>query len=142
MRFNISEKYTLKLSWDKAIYNNTGECLLVNAKFSGPALSIANKINSHEHINLDFYNQYLIFVTNVYIGKFSWGEVVYNKDNTVALFNAMLTHDSELNNVPKLKNTDFILIDTSAHEESKHAYSLVYTSYVVNADGVLYDFRS
>ena len=142
MRFTISEKYTLKLTWNKAVYNNAGECLLLDAKFSGPALSIANKINPHEHINLDFYNQYLIFVTNVYIGKFSWGDVVYNKDNTVSLFNAMLTHDSELNNVPKLKDTDVILIDTAAHEESKHTYNFVYASYVVNEDGVLYDFRS
>lgn len=140
MSFKISEKYTLKLSWDKAIYDTPGVCSFVGAKFSGPVLSIANKINSNEFINLDFYKQYLIFVKNIYIGKFSWGEVEY-KDNYVSLKNAKVTHDTELNKVPKLRDRDYILIDTSNHEETKHAYNLVYTSYVLNEEGVLYDFR-
>lgn len=142
MNFSISERYTLKISWDKVTYNNPGECLLTNARLSGPALSIANQINPNEFINLDFYKQYLIFVTNVYVGKFSWGEVVYNEDNTVTLKETKIEHDTELNKAPKLENTDYILIDTVDHEEAVHAHNLLYTSYVVNEDGILYDFRS
>ncbi|HLD90925.1 MAG TPA: hypothetical protein VI911_07935 [Patescibacteria group bacterium] len=141
MKFSIAEKYTLALSWEKVEYKTDGECLLNNARLSGPALSIANKINPNEFIKLDFYKQYLLFVKNVYIAKLSWGDVVYNKNNTVTLKEAKIVHDTELNRVPQFKHNDFILIDTSNHEDTRHAFSLVYTSYVVDEAGNLYNFR-
>lgn len=141
MKFSIAEKYTLILSWDKVLYKTDGECSLINARLSGPALSIADKINPNEFIKLDFYKQYLIFVKNIYIAKMSWGDVIYNKDNTVTLKDAKISHDTELNRVPQFKNKDFILIDTSNHENNKHAFTLVYTSYVVDEAGNLYNFK-
>ena len=141
MAFSISERYTLKISWDKVEYNKEGVCKLIGAKFSGPALSIAAKIQPDQYISLDFYKQYFLLVQNAYVAKFNWQNVIYNKDNTVSLPEATITHDTELNRVPKFKDSDFILIDTSDHEESKHRFSLVYVSYVVNENGILYDFR-
>jgi hypothetical protein len=139
-KFFIGEMYRLELHWTKVKYEKDGVCELEGAYFSGPALQIANKINNNDSIKIDFHSQYLIFTTNVYIGKLSWGEVVYNKDNVVGLKNARLTHDTELNKVPKLKDGDYLAIDTENHEEAVHRFNLVYVSYVVDENGVLYKF--
>lgn len=139
-KFLLSEQYRLELRWDKAFYEKDGICELKNARFSGPVLSIANAIQPNDHIMVDFYKQYVILVDNVYVAKLSWKDVNYNKDNTVGLTGCYLTHDTELNKVPKFKDTDYIVIDTKNHEEAVHAFNLVYTSYVINEDGVLYKF--
>jgi len=115
---------------------------LQNAYFSGPALSDAVQLNSNDYIMLDFYSQYLVFVKNVYVAKFSWGEVVYNGDKTITLKNAKVTHDTELNKVPKLRNHDYLVIDTSDHVVEKHGFSLLYKTYVIDADDEFYNFRS
>jgi hypothetical protein len=52
-----------------------------------------------------------------------------------------LLENRYLNVVPKLKNNDYIIIDTSKHEDEEHLYNLVYTSYLVNENGELYNFR-
>jgi len=140
-KFMLSERYRLELHWKKAIYEQEGICKLQDCYFSGPALSItAEKVKDNDSINLDFYKQYVIFVKNAYVAKLSWGEVVYNKDNTVTLKDARLMHDTELNRVPKLKNSDYIAIDTQKHEAATHHLHLVYESFVVNENGELYKF--
>lgn len=139
-KFLLSEKYRLKLHWKKASYEREGICKLEGARFSGPALQIANKINDNDSINIDFYKQYIILVKNIYVAKLSWGEIKYNRNGTISLKNAVLKHDTELNRVPKLKDTDYIVIDTKNHEEAVHHMHLVYDSYVVNENGVLYKF--
>ena len=136
----LGEMYKLELHWDKAIYKDRGRCDLVNASFSGPALMQADKINDNDNIMLDFYHQYIIITKNAYVGKLSWGEVIYNKDNTVSLRDAAITHDTELNRVPKLKDSDHLIIDTKGHETETHAYNLLYKTYVVNEDTTLYRF--
>lgn len=140
-KFSLSEKYKLEIHWSKAVYKNEGRCELKNAYFSGPALMQADKINDNDSIMLDFYKQYVVITKNAYVGKFSWVEVVYNKDNTVSLKDATITHDTELNRVPKLENSDHLIIDTKGHETETHAYNLVYKTYVVNEDTTLYKFN-
>lgn len=140
MKFLLSERYRLELHWDKAIYEQEGMCKLKDAYFSGPALKIAEKINGNDGINLDFYKQYIVFVKNVYVAYLSWGDVVYNDDGRVTLKNAKLTHDTELNRVPKFKDTDYIAIDTEKHEAATHQFHLVYDSFVVDENGELYRF--
>jgi len=139
-KFSLSERYRLELHWDKTVYKDEGRCDLINARFSGPALMQADKINNDDNIMLDFFHQYVIITKNAYVGKFSWGEVIYNKDNTVSLKDAVITHDTELNRVPKLKDTDHLIIDTNGHETETHAYNLLYKTYVVNEDTTLYRF--
>jgi len=136
----LGEKYKLEIHWNKALYENEGLCKLQDAYFSGPALSMAQKINSNDHINIDFFKQYFIVIKNVYVAKLEWGEVVYNKDGTVTLKDAVISHSTELNKVPKLGHTDYLVIDTEQHEEATHAFHLVYESFVVNEDGILYQF--
>lgn len=139
-KFLLSEKYRLELHWKKAIYEKDGICKLEKAYFSGPALRMAEKIRSHDNINLDFYKQYVVLVKSVYVAKLSWEEVVYNNDGTVTLKNAALSHDTELNRVPKLKNKDYIVIDTQKHEAATHHLHTVYESFVIDAVGQLYKF--
>ncbi len=136
----LGEKYRLELHWDTVIYERDGVCKLNNASFSGPVLSISNVINPNDNIMVDFFNQYAILVNNVYVAKLSWKEVKYNKDSSVTLSDCFLTHDTELNKVPKFRDNDYIVIDTKNHEEAIHAFNLVYISYVVNENGVLYKF--
>jgi len=139
-KFMLSERYRLELHWKKAVYEQEGICKLEGCCFSGPALQMAERINSNDSINLDFYRQYVILVKNVYVAKLSWATVVYNKDNTVSLKDAKITHDTELNKTPKFKNDDYIVIDTKKHEASTHHLHLVYESFVVNENGELYRF--
>jgi len=136
----LGERYKLELHWEKVKYEQEGTCKLVGAYFSGPALLNAEKINDNDNIKLDFFTQYLIFVENVYVGDLSWNEVVYN-GKKVILKDAKITHDTELNTVPKLEDTDYLVIDTSNHEMAVHAFNLLYTTYVVNDGGEPYNFR-
>ena len=91
---------------------------------------------------LDFFKQYVVLVENVYVAKLSWGEVIYNGNKTISLKRAKITHDTELNKMPKLKDTDFLIIDTSNHEVEVHQFNPVYRTYVVNNDTQLYEFGS
>ncbi len=136
----LGEKYRLELHWKKAVYEREGFCKLKGAYFTGPALQIAEKINGNDSISLDFYKQYLVFVRNVYVAKLSWHNVVYNKDGTIMLKDATITHDTELNRVPTFSNTDYMAIDTQKHEAATHQFHMVYESFVVNEQGELYRF--
>ena len=140
-RFMISEKYSLELHWGTVIYEAEGYCELVNTYFSGPALSIAEKMNDNDYINLDFSEQYPIITRNAYVAKLSWKTVNYNKDGTVTLNNAYISHDTDLHKIPKLSDRDYIVIDTKDHESEVHHFNLVYRSYVVNEDYVMYNFK-
>ena len=140
-KFILSEKFRLELHWKEIKYEAEERCKLIDACFSGPVLSIAQKIEENSFIDLDFYEQYSIITKNYYVARFSWNKVIYNKDNTVSLGDAYLSHNKDLNKVPKLKNNDFIVIDTKGHEEETHAFNLVYRSYVVNENFIMYNFR-
>ena len=140
-KFMVSEKYRLELHWESVKYEAKDYCKLVNAYFSGPALSVAEKIQGNDHINLDFFEQYSIITRNAYVAKFSWGDVIYNKDNTITLKDAVISHDKDLHKVPKLHDKDYIVIDTKDHEADVHHFNLVYRSYVVNENFVMYNFR-
>lgn len=138
--FVLSDRYRLEFLWDKAVYNLEGKCVFAGARFSGPALAEAQKLEDEDYIMLDFFHQYLHLVRNVYVGKLSWKGVDYNSDGTISLQSAVLEHASELNSVPQLKDNDRLIIDTSDHTVEKHAQNLVYKTYVVSGDKELYRF--
>lgn len=140
-RFLLSERYRLELHWEKVKYKQDDICELIGAYFSGPVLSNAEKIQNNDSIKLDFFKQYLIFVKDVYVGELSWTEVVYS-GKIVILKDAKITHDSESNKIPKLNDTDYLVIDTANHEMAVHAFNLVYITYVLNKEGEPYNFRS
>ncbi len=140
-KFILSEKFTLELKWKKIVYESDEYCELVGAYFTGPALNIAQEIEGNQHIMLDFKEQYPIITKNFYVAKFSWKNVVYNKDGTVGLSNAYLSHVEDTYKVPRLKNSDYIVIDTENHQEDTHTFNLVYRSYVVNESFEMYNFR-
>lgn len=139
-KFLLSERYRLELHWNKVNYEREGMCKLEGAYFSGPALRLAEKINGNDNIYLDFYKQYYVVVKHVYVANLSWDDVVYNKDNTVSLCSAKLTHDTEINRAPKLRNNDYLVIDTEKHEAETHVFFPTYETFVINEDGVLYKF--
>jgi hypothetical protein len=136
--FRLGEKYRLELSWGSIEYEDD-ICFLNLAFFSGPVLQFAEKIEANNFMYLDFFKQYFILVDNVYIGKLSWGEVFYNNDK-VFLSNCTLTHESELNKVPKLESTDILVIDCQQHERETHAFYTTYKTYVSNRDLQVYNF--
>ena len=139
-KFILSERFRLELKWKKAIYEIEGVCKLNGAYFCGPALVEALQLNNNDHIMLDFFVQYMVLVNNVYVAKLSWGEVVYNGDGTISLKDAIITHDTELNRVPKLKDNDYLVIDTENHEVEKHLFNMLYKTFVVNETTSLYMF--
>jgi len=142
MQFLLSERYRLELHWKKVLRPKAGEMHLVDAYFSGPALAQAEQINSNDTIRLDFCSQLITLVKSVYVADLFWGEVKYNKTQTVILKNALIKYDPALKGIPNLENKDYLVIDTSGHENEKHLYNLLYPTYVVNADSELYNYRS
>lgn len=138
MVFRISEKYRLELHWEKAIYEQEGIAKLMGCSFAGPALKEAAAVNENDFISLDFANQYLFFVPSYYIAKLSWKQVSQSS-NIIHLYDALLTN-KHVNSVPKLKDDDFIVIDTKNHEDDKHNFHLTYPSYLIRFDGDLYKF--
>jgi len=136
----LGEKYKLELHWNSTKFNKDGMCRLIGACFQGPALSDMEKINDDDYIMLDFFQQYFILTRNVYVGKLSWKEVEYKKAK-IFLSGAMITHATELNRVPQLNNSDYLVIDTKGHDTEEHIYNCVYKTYVVKEDTKPYDFR-
>jgi len=139
-KFSLSERYRLELHWKETIYEQDGLCKVIGAYFSGPALAEAMRLNDNDYIMLDFFSQYIVLVKNVYVAKFSWSGVEYTKNN-ILLLNTFITHNTELNRVPKLKDNDYLVIDTKGHEIEDHPYNLVYKTYVVNENTNLYKFE-
>lgn len=139
-KFDLSDRFRLELRWGSAEYDSEGVCKLNDAYFCGPALSEANRLNEEDHIYIDFFHQYIMLVRNVYVTKLSWRGVVYENDGSIKLKNAVLEHATELNRVPKLEDTDYLIIDTSNHEVEKHQFNMLYKTFVVNADTQLYNF--
>ena len=140
-KFKISEKYRLELHWDKVKYENEGYCKLEDAYFSGPALSIAEKIEGDNFINLDFCYQYYVITRQAYIAKLSWKDVFYDGDGNVKLSGVYLSYDEHFGALPKLKNNDYIAIDTANHEAETHAFHLVYKSFLINENYDAYNFK-
>lgn len=138
--FILSDRYRLELHWKKTNYNKDGVCTLSGAYFTGPALAEAQRLNDKDFILLDFFQQYLALVRSVYVAKFSWSGIEYNNDKSISLKRTKIEHASELNRVPKLKDTDYLVIDTSDHVVERHVNNLVYKTYVVNNDKSLYKF--
>lgn len=139
-KFTLSERYRLELHWSSVSYEENGVCTFNGAYFSGPALMEALKLERKDHILLDFFQQYLVLVDNAYVAQFDWEDPSYNGDGTISFRYATLSHDTELNRVPKLKDDDYLVIDTSGHDVEKHPFTLVYKTYVVNEDTQLYRF--
>jgi len=141
MKFWLSERFRLELHWSKVLRPKAGEMYLVDAFFSGPALKQADKINSNDTIRLDFCSQLVILIKSVYVADLYWGEVVYNKDETIGLKNTRIEYDPKIKDIPNLETKDHLVIDTSGHENNKHLYNLLYPAYVVDKASELYNYR-
>jgi len=136
----LGERYRLEVRWKNTIYEVEGECRLKDAYFAGPALQLAEKIEPNNSMLIDFYKQYFIFAEDVYIATLSWKDVIYNDNGTVSLTGATITHDTEINRVPKLAKDDYLVIDLKGHDVADHPFNPTYTTIVVNRDDEAYNF--
>ena len=139
--FILSERYRLELHWNKVLRPKAGIMHFVDAYFSGPVLARADKLQENDSIVLDFCSQMIILTRNVYTARFSWTEAKY-KDNKIQFKSATLTFDPTLNGIPNLNDNDYLVIDTKNHENEKHAFNLLYPTYVIGMDNDFYDYRS
>jgi hypothetical protein len=134
------EKYKLEIHWEKVEYKKEGIANIIGCYLSGPVLKEVVQLNEKDFINLDFVNQYAVLVKNFYIAVLNWEGVRHTPDK-IFLNNTMLKNIN-INGVPKLRNDDYIVIDTKNHEEEKHMYHLTYPAYLLKCDDTLYDFGS
>ncbi len=139
-KFSFGERYRLELHWKGVLYEQPGLCKLIGAYFTGPVLNEAQRIADNDNILLDFFEQYYLVVSSVYIARLQWGQVVYEPNGIVSLYDAIITHERELNRAPKLNNNDYLVINTKGHEAETHRFNPVYKTYVVNNDTQLYKF--
>ena len=135
----FGEKYRLELHWKKAVYEKDCKAILEGCYFSGPVLDQVLELNQKDSIRLDFVNQYRLFVESYYIADLFWKGVKHIPDKI--LLSKVVLENKYLNSVPKLMDNDYIVIDTSTHEDKNHFYNLVYMSYLLREDGTLYSFN-
>lgn len=135
------EKYRLELHWESLEYLNDSTVKLIGAKFSGPVLKNALKLESSDSIQLDFTSQLLVLMDSFYIAKLEWKTCKYSSGGSIYLGDVTLSNDF-LNRLPKLEKGDYIVINTEKHEEATHAFHLVYESSVVRGDGSAYNYRN
>jgi len=138
MGFKVMDKYRLELHWSKVIYEQDDIALLKGAYFVGPVLKEAAQMNQEDQMRLDFRNQYILVLPRYYIATLSW-KGVNQTTNKVILKNVILTNNY-INAVPKLNDTDYILIDTTNHTDEKHQLYFNYDAYLLNVDKELYVF--
>lgn len=139
-KFMMTERYKLEVHWKKVKYEVDQIALIEGCYLSGPVLKEAAKLNDQDYIDLDFVNQYSIFMDHYYIARLSWNNVGYRHEK-IFLRGAKL-ENINLNVVPKLNRHDYIIVDTKDHEEENHMYHFVYPAYLIRKDGMLYNFRS
>ena len=134
----LGERYRLEIHWDKVSYEKDGIAKIEGCYLSGPVLKEVEQLNEEDSIALDFVKQYGIFVKHYYIAKLSWEGVRHTLDK-IFLDNVKL-ENMNINAVPKMKDDDYIVVDTRNHEDEKHKYQLTYISYLLKSDGSLYVF--
>jgi len=134
----LGEKFRMEVHWKKVSYEKEGVANIKGCYLSGPVLKEVEQLNEEDFIKLDFTNQYIIFVKNYYIAKLFWNGVKHTPEK-IFLYNVKF-ENMDINAVPKLRNNDYIIIDTQDHEDEKHQYHMTYTSYLLKADGSLYNF--
>lgn len=137
-QFSFGEKYRLEVHWEKVSYGE-GQVKLIGCKLKGPVLSELTQLEAEDAIMLDFVSQYIALLPKYYIAKLSWNGVAY-EEGAITLNNVVISSDF-IHSLPTLNNNDFIVIDTSDHEDDKHNYHVNYTTYVIKADGVKYNFN-
>lgn len=137
--FRISERFRLEVHWEMVTYEQDDIANLVSCCLSGPVIKEVESMNPMDSISLDFGNQYIIFVNNFYIAQLSWQGVKQTTDR-IYLQNVTLTNRN-VNSVPKLRDNDYIVIDTKDHEDAKHQHNLTYPSYLIRSDGNMYKFE-
>ena len=123
------DKYVLELHWLNVKYIEGDNDIIIcldGAYFAGPALRIASKIQNNESINLDFTEQYAILLKDYHIANLKWGEVIYS-GHIAYLKDAQMCVSNKCK-VPNFLSDDFLVIDTSQHEEKTHAMYLNYNT--------------
>lgn len=137
--FIISERYRLELHWYAVDYLEDGLVLLRDSFFSGPVLSDIVGIQPNDSINMDFGKQYSMLLSSYYIANLSWNGLTFNTEKI--LLSDVMIKSKHINSIPKLRDSDYIVIDTSDHEVAHHYKNLNYRAYLLDSDGQLYNFR-
>ena len=157
--FLISEKYRLEIRWKSVNYLDDGSVDLIGCYFTGPVLNNTEKLNDEDHMSLDFGTQYITFVGNYFIADFKWKGVRYIEDKNQISFYVASISSNYPDNIPTLKNNDFLVIDTVDHDvvnmltvsekENRRKIKttttmttpLSYKTYLLREDGQLYNFK-
>lgn len=137
--FNFNDKYRLEIKWDLISYDKDEIVKVEGCTLTGPVLVDLDKLNETDSIQLDFISQYIALLPQYYIAVLSWDGVEY-KDNSILLKNVFI-RNANINSLPNLNNDDYIVVDTSDHENEKHSINVNYTSYLIKADGQRYNFN-
>jgi len=140
MGFRVAEKFRLEVHWNKIVYEQNEVAKILGCYLSGPAVKEAAKMNEVDSISLDFANQYIVLLPYYYVAKLSWNGINQMPEKIV-LFNTVL-ENKHITSIPKLQDTDYIVIDTQDHEDAKHFFHPTYSSYLIRHDGELYNFGS
>lgn len=139
--FKCKNKYKLVLSWGEIEYKSDNEAFVKNPVFSGPAMSLASKIEGGDSIDLDVTSQHILVLGYWDIINFKWNKVLAQDGESAAMDYGVFT-SPEMTKVRLFESGDILLIDTENHEDEKHQYNLVYKTIVAKDDESPYNYKS
>lgn len=139
-QFSFGEKYRLEVHWSSINFKSEDLLELESCSLEGPVVSELMELSVSDSIRLDFVSQYITLLPEYIIASLSWEGVEY-KDGKILLKNVYLRNKNIIK-LPSIKDTDYLVIDTSDHEDEKHNYSVNYKTYLIKSDGESYNFRS
>jgi len=135
---DFNDRFRLEIRWEKVYYEIDGLAKFKNCYLTGPVLKELDRLNKEDYIFLDFSKQYKLFIPSYYIAKFYWNGVKYF--DSIIKLDEVLLENKYITSVPKLKNDDFIIVDTSNHTDDKHSMYLTYDAYLIRYDNTPYTF--
>ncbi len=116
----VLSKYILELHWKSVIYNSDEVAVLKGAYFSGPVLQDAMRLEEEDKLTLDMTKQHEVFAAmdDYYQAVLNWKGVDYKGDKII-LKEAWIK-GRYVNSLETLKDTDWVLIDCTAHDIKKY----------------------
>jgi hypothetical protein len=124
------------VSWDNFFIQDKVTSELVNARFKGPGIAQAYRLQESDKICLDLTRQYSKILPNFFILELEWTGIQYKKEDTVVL-RKVLIRDIPISISKDIRDTDYMRVYLTGHDDKNHRRHLVYITEIRNEYGEL-----
>jgi hypothetical protein len=124
------------ISWDNFFIQDKLTSELINARFKGPGIAQAYKLQESDRIRLDLTKQYSKVLPSFFIIELEWVGIHYKKEDTISLRRVYIK-DIPISISKDIRDTDFMRVYLVGHDDTNHRRHLVYITEVRNEYGEL-----